>query len=713
MADLFVAFDPDKNPGNRLAPEVADEIKVIADTTADTSIGNDRLVDGSVGTSKLADGSVTTPKLAQGAVTTATIASGAVNTDKLGPAAVTPAKVDAGVMTSHDVSGNNLRMDVVPLEAAEYAAIPKPDPNVLYLITDGNSTVEVPPGGGGIEGPVGPQGPAGPAGPTGPAGPKGDPGPAGTNGADGSDGQQGEQGAPGLGIRYKGEVASVDELPATGNVQGDLWVIGNRDDDTAPAESYVWDDTDGWLYAGRIQGPQGVAGPQGPAGPAGAKGDAGTDGADSTVPGPKGDTGPAGPKGDTGPAGPQGADSTVPGPEGPVGMKGDTGEPGPTGPAGADSTVPGPKGDTGAAGPTGPAGPKGDPGADGADGQQGEQGIPGLGIRFKGEVETVAQLPTTGNVNGDLWVIGNRDDDTNPADAYVWDEATTSWVYAGKIQGAQGVPGVQGDPGPKGDTGPEGPAGADGPAGPVLPDLVYGRKAGVPTSMFMWTGTQAQYDAINPKDPNTTYLIETGGTGPGGGGTYVLPVATATTLGGVKQGSNVTIAADGTLSVVTVKGDTGPQGPAGAKGDTGATGPASTVPGPQGPAGSKGDQGDTGIQGPAGPTGPASTVPGPKGDTGAQGPAGAKGDQGIQGVKGDTGATGPAGPTRPDLVLGSAAGTATGLTLWTGTKAQYDAIATKSNTTVYVVTGTAVLMQEAVQEAIHSAAGVATGEGAA
>jgi hypothetical protein len=28
------------------------------------------------------------------------------------------------------------------------------------------------------------------------------------------------------------------------------------------------------------------------------------------------------------------------------------------------------------------------------------------------------------------------------------------------------------------------------------------------------------------------------------------------------------------------------------------------------------------------------------------------------------------------------------LTLWTGTKAQYDAIATKSATTVYVVTGT-------------------------
>jgi hypothetical protein len=39
-------------------------------------------------------------------------------------------------------------------------------------------------------------------------------------------------------------------------------------------------------------------------------------------------------------------------------------------------------------------------------------------------------------------------------------------------------------------------------------------------------------------------------------------------------------------------------------------------------------------------------------------------------------------------VEGSNAGTAAPLTLWTGTKAQYDAIATKSATTVYVVTGT-------------------------
>ena len=67
-----------------------------------------------------------------------------------------------------------------------------------------------------------------------------------------------------------------------------------------------------------------------------------------------------------------------------------------------------------------------------------------------------------------------------------------------------------------------------------------------------------------------------------------------------------------------------------------------------------------------------------------------------------------------NAVKGSLAGTATStLTLWAGTKAQYDAIATKSNTTVYVVTGAMVLLQAAAEEAIHSAAGVATGEGIA
>jgi hypothetical protein len=144
-------------------------------------------------------------------------------------------------------------------------------------------------------------------------------------------GIQGEQGAPGLGITYKGTVATVDELPATA-AQGDLYVV----ETPTPASSWIWDATDAaFVEGGPVQGPQGIAGEQGvagPAGPAGADGVAGAQG----VAGQDGAVGPAGPKGDTGAAGP----------------KGDTG---PAGPAGAD----------GATGPAGPAGPEGPPGADG------------------------------------------------------------------------------------------------------------------------------------------------------------------------------------------------------------------------------------------------------------------------------------------------------------------------------------------------------------
>ena len=226
-------------------------------------------------------------------------------------------------------------------------------------------------GGGGGVGPAGPAGPAGPVGATGPAGPKGDTGatgpagPAGPTGAKGDTGAagakgdtgaagpqgvpgvdgavgpagpkgdqgiqgetglqgiQGEQGAPGLGITYKGTVATVDELPATAT-QGDLDVV----ETPAPASSWIWDATDqAFVEGGPVQGPQGIqgeqgvagpAGPAGPEGPAGAQGVAGQDGAvgpagpqgEQGITGADGPAGPAGPKGDTGPQGPPGADGT-------------------------------------------------------------------------------------------------------------------------------------------------------------------------------------------------------------------------------------------------------------------------------------------------------------------------------------------------------------------------------------------------------------------
>ena len=216
--------------------------------------------------------------------------------------------------------------------------------------------------------------------------------------------------------------------------------------------------------------------------------------------------------------------------------------------------------------------------------------------------------------------------------------------------------------GPKGDTGPQGPAGPAGPQGPKGDTGAAGPKGdtGVTGSQGPKgdpgaAGATGATGAAGPKG-------DTGATGPqgpqGDTGTGLEVVDTVPTDEDLPAtgapGDTILVASTGHLwgwsgtewldagQFQGVKGDTGPQGPAG---DTGATGP-------QGP---KGDTGATGPQGPKGDTGATGTAgatgaQGPKGDTGAtgaQGPAGVKGDtgaQGPQGPKGDTGATGAQGP---------------------------------------------------------------------
>ncbi len=469
-----------------------------------------------------------------------------------------------------------------------------PTPSGRIVLTDA-ADVEVPSGRygkliaipGGASGPAGPPGPAGaagPAGPTGAAGPKGDtgatgakgdtgatgaastvPGPAGPAGAKGADGAKGATGATGP-AGPKGDTGAASTVPGPAGAQG-------------PAG------TPGATGAAGPKGDTGMAGPTGPAGPAGSKGDTGSAGAQ----GPEGPTGPASTvPGPTGPAGAKGATGAA-GAVGPTGPKGDTG------PAGAASTVPGPKGDTG---PTGP---------------QGIQGNPGLGIRFKGNVATQSALPTTGQVQGDLWVVQSP----TPAHGFVWDATTSKWVDSGPVQGPQGV------------TGPAGPAGSTGPA-----------------------GAKGDTGAAGPAGPKG----DTGLTGPAGAASTVPGPAGPTGPAGAKGATGATGPAGAASTVpgpAGPKGDTGSAGvagPAGAKGDTGATGPAgaaSTVPGPTGPAGAKGDTGAAGATGPAGP----------KGDTGAAGPVGPKGDTGPQGIQGVPG-------TNNQPVGGTALGGANDANTW-------------------------------------------------
>lgn len=175
--------------------------------------------------------------------------------------------------------------------------------------------------------------------------------------------------------------------------------------------------------------------------------------------------GPQGPKGDTGAVGPQG-------PVGPVGPKGDTGPQGIQGIAGPQ----GPKGDTGATGKDGTSvnikgvvdsadklpktgnnvgdsyliagslyvwtgtawtnagniqGPQGTKGDTGATGPQGLPGKDGSGVEIKGKVDSADKLPTTGNVDGDVYMVGTS--------MYLW--TGSAWSNLGNIQGPQGVAG--------------------------------------------------------------------------------------------------------------------------------------------------------------------------------------------------------------------------------------------------------------------------------
>jgi hypothetical protein len=201
---------------------------------------------------------------------------------------------------------------------------------------------------------------------TGATGPRGLQGPTGA--ASTIEGPTGAQGAQGVSINVKGSVATVGNLPASGNTLNDAYII------TATGDLWVWNGSI-WSNVGRLvgpTGPQGIQGVQGITGPTGAP---------STVTGPLGPTGPNGAPlqiigtvptvGDLPPSALPGNGVVVGGTDlyvwvattsswlnagNIVGPTGPTG-PGITGPTGAQSTVTGPTGPTGPGitGPTGPA----------------------------------------------------------------------------------------------------------------------------------------------------------------------------------------------------------------------------------------------------------------------------------------------------------------------------------------------------------------------
>ena len=176
-----------------------------------------------------------------------------------------------------------------------------------------------------------------------------------------------------------------------------------------------------------------------------------------------------GTQGSRGPRGEQG----LPGPAGPQGPAGPKGNPGADGNMTFEELTPpqieslrGPSGPQGIQGPEGPIGPKGDPGADGT-------------MTF--EELTPAQTESLRGPAGPQGIQGP--------------------------EGPQGIQGVQGLPGDRGEIGPIGPKGTQGPIGPQGLQGIQGVTGAVGPAPTWVTLTQAAYDAIVTKDPNTVYLV--------------------------------------------------------------------------------------------------------------------------------------------------------------------------------------------------------------
>lgn len=136
MADQFIAFDPEADEGERLAPEVRTEIAFVAPSAVlNGSITTAKLADDAVTQDKVAPGAVGSVEIVTGGVEAANLAAEAVTTGKIAADAVTPAKCGTGVVTAVDSSGNDVETREMYLTAIEYAAINTPDPNTTYYIS--------------------------------------------------------------------------------------------------------------------------------------------------------------------------------------------------------------------------------------------------------------------------------------------------------------------------------------------------------------------------------------------------------------------------------------------------------------------------------------------------------------------------------------------------------------------------------------------------
>ena len=310
-------------------------------------------------------------------------------------------------------------------------------------------------------------------------------------------------------------------------------------------------------------------------------------------------------------------------------------------------------------GPIGPDGNDGDRGSTGATGPEGATGEPGTSITVKGTVNTVNDLPPSGNSVNDLWVV------TIPSgEGYVF----IGGFPDGDLQNWNNVGQIRGPIGPDGPTGPNGSTGATGPQGLPSTDggffIVVGERNSSPSSnqyFAFGNGSSARNEFIIPEDCKLSKLsIKTDTNVTGDLRVNIVKngqeLVRGATLTSGNNSVTATFSGSDEIDILANDPDNGGQpttisvkvaSGSGSVGGSRATASVYFV--------TEGARGATGMQGPPGPpdgaTGPKGP-PGPQGPTGftgAEGPQGATGPIGIgvPGATGEDGATGPTGPAGP------------------------------------------------------------------
>lgn len=327
----------------------------------------------------------------------------------------------------------------------------------------------------------------------------------------------------------KGSVVGDYSLEVTGKLGEDYWrfydkkpifsIVNTNSEANIPKQSIIRED----CYQVDKQSvyivcPKGDKGETGPAGPVGAKGEKGDPGEKGDK-GDRGETGPAGPQGERGERGLQG----IPGEQGPKGDRGIQGEQGP-------------KGDTGLQGPQGEKGDKGDKGDTGPQGPMGPAGDASnlATVAITGDYDDLVNKPTipavptnVSSFTNDAGYLTSHQDISGKADktelfsgSYndltdkptipsLTGYATETWV------GQQGylTSFTESDPTvpswAKQSQKPSYTAQEVGalPANTSLFSGSYNDLSDKPTIPQIWTGTQAQYDALTSYDSNTIYII--------------------------------------------------------------------------------------------------------------------------------------------------------------------------------------------------------------